>query len=200
VTTTQTGTQTGTRARILDTAWALIRQRGLGQVTVADIAKGAGVSRQLVYVHFANRAGLLVAVARHHDASSGFVERVTATRQLPPVEGLEALLRMWFAYIPEILPFARALEAAATTGDDGATAWRDRLDELWEAFRFAVDRVHRDGRLAGRWTVRTATDWVWARSHLGTWQHLVAERGWDPDDYTERAVRSILAEVVTPGS
>jgi hypothetical protein len=48
--------------------------------------------------------------------------------------------------------------------------------------------------------VRTATDWVWARSHLASWQHLVVERGWHPDDYTERAVRSILAEVVTPGS
>ena len=192
-----TTTQTDSRARILDTAWTLIRRRGPDQVTVADIAEAAGVSRQLVYVHFANRAGLLVAVARHHDASSGFVERVAATRKLPPVDGLEALLRLWCAYIPEILPFARALEAAATTGDEGGTAWHDRMDDLWEAFRVAVDRVHRDGRLAGRWTVRTATDWVWARSHLATWQHLVGERGWRPDDYTEHAVGSILAEIVT---
>jgi AcrR family transcriptional regulator len=153
-----TATRTDTRTRILDTAWTLIRRRGPAQVTVADIAKGAGVSRQLVYVHFANRAGLLVGVARHHDASSGFVERVAATRKLPPVEGLEALLRLWFGYIPDILPFARALEAAATTGDEGGTAWHDRMADLWEAYRVAVDRVHRDGRLADRWTVRPATD------------------------------------------
>jgi AcrR family transcriptional regulator len=195
-----TATQTDTRSRILDTAWTLLRQRGPNQVRVADIAEAAGVSRQLVYVHFANRAGLLVAVARHYDDSSGFVERVAATRKLPAVDGLEALLRLWYAYIPEILPFARALEAAATTGDEGGTAWHDRMDDLWEAFRVAVDRVHRDGRLADRWTVRTATDWIWARSHLTTWQHLVGERGWPPDDYTERAVRSILAEVLAPAS
>jgi AcrR family transcriptional regulator len=194
-----TATQTDAHTRILDAAWTLIRQRGPAQVTVADIAKGAGVSRQLVYLHFANRAGLLVAVARHHDASSGFVERVAATRKLPPVEGLEALLRIWLGYIPDILPFARALEAAATTGDEGGTAWHDRMGDLWEAFRVAVDRVHREGRLADRWTVPTATDWVWARSHLASWQHLVGERGWRPDDYTEHAVRSILAEVVAPG-
>jgi hypothetical protein len=90
--------------------------------------------------------------------------------------------------------------AAATTGDEGGAAWHDRMDDLWEAFRVAVDRVHRDGRLADRWTVRTATDWIWARSHLTTWQHLVGERGWPPGDYTERAVRSILAEVVAPTS
>jgi AcrR family transcriptional regulator len=125
-----------------------------------SIAEAAGVSRQLVYVHFANRAGLLVAVARHHDASSGFVERVAATRKLPALDGLEALLRLWLSYIPEILPVARALEAAATNGEEGGTAWRDRMDDLWEAFRVAVDRVHRDGRLGDRWTVRTATDWI----------------------------------------
>ena len=72
------------------------------------------------------------------------------------------------------------------------------MGDLREAFRIAVDRVHRDGRLADRWTVRTATDWVWARSHFTTWRLLVGERGWRPGDYTERAVGSILAEVLAP--
>jgi hypothetical protein len=115
-------------------------------------------------------------------ASSGFVERVAATRKLPPVDGLEALLREWLGYLPTILPVARALEAAAATGDEGGSAWRDRMDDLREAFRIAVDRVHQAGRLAGGWTVPAATDWVWARSHLTTWQHLVGERGWPPGD------------------
>jgi hypothetical protein len=46
------------------------------------------------------------------------------------------------------------------------------------------------------WTVETATDWIWARSHLTTWQHLVGERGWALDDYRERSIRSILAEIL----
>jgi hypothetical protein len=53
-------------------------------------------------------------------------------------------------------------------------------------------------RLADGWTVRAAADWTWARCHVSTWQHLVGERGWSPAEYTERTVRSILAEVVTP--
>lgn len=189
---------TDTRSRILETAWALAHERGINDVTVGEIARAAGVSRQLVYFHFENRAGLLLAMARHQDARSGFIERVADTRSLPPVEGLEKLLRVWCDYTPEILPVARTLEAAVITGDEGETAWRDRFEDLREAFRIAVHRVERDGRLAGGWTVETATDWIWARTHLAIWQHLVVEHGWSPDDYEERSIRSILAEVLTP--
>jgi AcrR family transcriptional regulator len=187
-----------TRSRILEAALALIRERGAGAVTVAEIAAAAGVSRQLVYFHFENRAGLLVAMARYQDRRSGFVKRVAAFRSLPPAEGLRELLRAWCEYVPEIMPVARALEAAAITGDEGGAAWQDRMGDLREAFRIAVDRIHLDGRLAEGWTVETATDWVWTRSHLTTWHHLVVERGWSPDDYKKRSIRSILAEVLSP--
>jgi AcrR family transcriptional regulator len=192
------GTRGDTRARILDTAWGLVQERGIGAVTVADIAAATGVSRQLLYVHFENRAGLLVAMARRHDVRSGFAGRAAEARSLPPVAALERLLRLWFAYVPEILPVARALEAAATNGDEGGVAWRDRMDDLREMFAAAVERVDQDGRLAEGWTVPSATDWVWARAQPATFQHLVVDRAWPADDYTERAVRSILAEVVTP--
>jgi AcrR family transcriptional regulator len=186
------------RERILETAWSLARERGVHAVTVADIAAASGVSRQLVYHHFDSRAGLLVAMTRHYDAAQGFRRRVAEARSLPPVEGLEALLRLWCAYVPEILPVARALEAAMTTGDEGGAAWRDRMDDIHEAFRLAVERVAGDGRLAPGWDVASAADWVWARSHPATWQHLVVERGWSPKRYVERSVASILAELVTP--
>jgi AcrR family transcriptional regulator len=192
------GTRGDTRARILDTAWGLVRERGIGAVTVADIAAATGVSRQLLYVHFENRAGLLVAMARRHDVRSGFAGRATEARSLPPVAALERLLRLWFAYLPEILPVARALEAAATNGDEAGVAWRDRMGDLREMFAAAVERVDGDGRLAPGWTVPSATDWVWARAQPATFQHLVVDRAWPAEDYTERAVRSILAEVITP--
>ena len=192
------GTGGETRARILDTAWELVRERGVGAVTVADVAAASGVSRQLLYVHFENRAGLLKAMARRHDVRSGFAGRAAEARSLPPVAALERLLRLWFAYVPEILPVARALEAAATNGDEGGVAWRDRMGDLRELFAAAVERVDQDGRLAEGWTVPSATDWVWARAQPATFQHLVVDRAWPADDYTERAVHSILAEVVTP--
>ena len=188
------------RSRILEAAWQLVRERRAADVTVAEIAGAAGVSRQLIYVHFDNRVGLFVAMARHHDQRSGFRDRVASARRRRPVPALEELLRLWFAYVPEILPVASALEAAAVAGEDGAAAVRDRLLDLREAFRLAVQRVADDGRLAAGWSVERATDWVWARSHLSSWQHLVGERGWSQREYARRATSSILAEVVrSPG-
>ena len=190
--------QRNARAHILETAWALVGERGVQAVTVADIAAASGVSRQLVYHHFESRAGLLVAMTRHHDAASGFRKRLVATRDLAPVEGFEAGLRLWLGYVPEVLHVARALEAALIAGDEGGAAWRDRMDDIHEAFRLAVARVEEAGRLAPGWTVDTAADWVYARSHVSTWQHLVADRGWPPGDYVERTIASIMAEVVAP--
>jgi AcrR family transcriptional regulator len=187
-----------TRSRILETAWALALERGTA-VPVADVARAAGVSRQLVYFHFESRAGLLIAMARHHDARSGFLARVSdALAARPPAEALERLLRAWTAYVPEILPVARALEAAVITGDEGAAAWQDRMGDLREAFRVAVGRVAADGRLAEGWTAASAADWAWARCQPSGWDHLVGERGWSPEDYAERSVRSILADVLAP--
>ena len=186
---------TDTQTRILEAAWALVLERGTVDVTVAEIAAAAGVSRQLVYFHFDNRAGLLTAMARHRDEASGFIDAVAASREMPPREGFEHLLRAWCGYLPEIVPVARALEAALMSGDDGGTAWRQRMGELREALRQAVERLE----LAPGWTADRAADWAWSRIQPTTFQHLVAERGWTPDEYADRTVRSLLTELISPG-
>jgi AcrR family transcriptional regulator len=184
-----------TKQRILEAAWHEVRERGIAEATIARIAAAAGVTRQLVYFHFSNRAGLLTAMARHRDKTSGFVAAAAASRDMPAVAGFEYLLRAWCAYLPEVQPVARALEAALVTCDEGGSAWRRRMGELREALRIALDRVEQDGRLAGGWTVETAADWAWSRIQPTTWQHLVGERGWSAGDYAERTVRSLLGEL-----
>ena len=187
-----------TRERIMETAWDLIRERGIADLTVAEIAAAAGVSRQLVYVHFDHRAGLLIAMARHNDVRTGFRERMRATRALEPIERLEATLRAWWAYLPEVLPVARALEAALVAGDEGGAAWADRMNDLWDALRLCVGRVARAGRLRPGWTRDAATDWILAHSQIAVWQTLVVDRGWSPEGYVERELAAIFAELIVP--
>ena len=100
-----------------------------------------------------NRAGLLLAMARHRDEASDFPRRVAAARELPPVDALETLLRAWCAYLPELLPVARALEAALITGDEGGEVWTDRMDDLHEIYRARARARRRrtaDSRPTGR--------------------------------------------------
>jgi AcrR family transcriptional regulator len=186
-----------TRARILETAWSEVRQRGTADVTIAGIAEAAGVTRQLVYFHFGNRAGLLTAMARHRDETSALPAEAAASRKMEPVAGLERLLRAWFVHVPDILPVSRALEAALITRDEGGTAWRDRFAELHETLRIAFARLERHALLADGWTVATATDWTWATVQPSIWDYLVEERGWQPQEYVDRTVELVLDRLVT---
>lgn len=52
-----------TRAALLGAATALVSARGTANVPVSDIADAAGVSRQLVYLHFGDRDTLLLEAA-----------------------------------------------------------------------------------------------------------------------------------------
>jgi len=175
-----------TRARVLEAAWERVLAHGPGGASVKDIAAAAGVSRQLVYFHYGSRAGLLTAMARHRDERSAFARAVAGGGSL------EAILRAWCDYIPEILPVARALEAALVTGDEGGSAWRDRMAELHAIFARAVAGLD----LADGWTQDRAADWIWARVQPSAYAHLVQERGWTQAEFTERTVAGLLRELV----
>ena len=119
------------------------------------------------------------------------IERITPTAELPPLDALESLMRAWLEYIPEILPVARQLHAAAMTGADGGEAWHRRMDELRRAFRYAARRVE----LRQPWTPETAADWIWSRTHLTVYDQLVVTRGWPSQDFADRTVPSVIGEI-----
>ena len=124
-----------TRARILDAAWRRVREHGTGAVSVKAIAAGRRASRASSSTSTTATAPACCwpwpATTTRRAASRG---RSRAARDLPPVAALEALLRAWCAYLPEMLPGARALEAALITGDEGGEVWLDRMDDLHAVF------------------------------------------------------------------
>ena len=188
----------GTKARILDAVWTLVSRSGRADLTMGDVAREVGLSRQAIYLHYPNRAALLVAAVRHFDEQHRDVAARERRRALPPVESFEAGIRAWLAYLPQLLSVAGALEAAAIVGDEGADAWHDRMRYLREGERYYIARLAEHGLLADGWTVDDALDWVWARTHPSVWRHLVVEQGWDRDKFVDRVVRSLVAELVSP--
>lgn len=155
-----------------------------------DLAAAAGLSRQMLYVLFGSRAGLLMAMVDHLDARSGAGERLASLRTaIPPAQAFEPYLRAWFDYVPEVLPVARALSAAAAQGDaDAAAAWGSRLDKLRAGFTHMTRAFRAAGVLKAGWTCETAADWILALTHVDLWQHLVVEAGWKPDVHVDRIV------------
>jgi len=187
---------TNTRDTLLDAAWHLAERHGLAQVTLAQIGAAAGMTRQTVYLHFGSRAGLLVDMARHRDRSSRNVRKMmVVARARPGRASIERFVRAWFGHAAEIVPVARAIEAAAAVDADAATAWRDRMDAQRELIRQLIDRLADAGRLSKRWTREEAVDWFWSRIHLDVWQQLVVERGWPRERVVSRVAESLWMDL-----
>src|ERR671911_544403 len=55
----------GTRAALLDATRALLEDEGSAALTMGAVAERAGVSRRAVYLHFASREQLLLALFHH---------------------------------------------------------------------------------------------------------------------------------------
>src|SRR4029453_13944172 len=115
--------------RILDAALALITKRGDAHFTMAQIGRAARVSRQAVYLHFADRAELMVALARHLDAELGLpaeIQRIADAKS--GAEKVEAMVSLQARTNPSLWAVARAVDAVRRTDAAAERAWQDRLD------------------------------------------------------------------------
>ncbi len=177
------GAGPGTAERILDATWDLFEQRGTN-FTVADIATAVGISRQAVYLHFGSRSGLFLAAVQYRDQQSGIVEKFeTAMRQSTGVTSLEAWMRVWLGYLPEVLVAAQALAGAAIVDEDAREAISDRMTLQRDSLKWVFERIETDGMLAKEWTPDEAAEIVWSLVHFDAWQHLVIEANWTPERF-----------------
>src|SRR5215216_5897920 len=117
-----------TRDRILEATRRLMEERRGQGVRMRDIADAANLSRQAVYDHFGSRTKLLVATTHYVDEVRGVREhRCRFQAALSGVERLEAYVKFWGNYIPEVYGMARALMASRETDEAAAAAWDDRM-------------------------------------------------------------------------
>jgi AcrR family transcriptional regulator len=181
--------ETGTRAAIVEAAWELARRGDIREVTVQAVAEAAGVSRQAVYLHFGSRAGLLVAMLRHHDAKSRFVHRLARDlRRSPSRESVEVWIRHWCRYLPQLMPVASPLAVEGIRDDAARAAFQDRMEHQLAGLRITFTALAEDGHLNPAWSPEQAADYLWSLLHVDSYRHLVDERGWRPAAFTERLV------------
>jgi AcrR family transcriptional regulator len=190
-----------TRARILEAAWAHVLERGRVDISIAEIAREAGVTRQSVYLAFGGRTGLMIAMARHADDRSVHSHRLRAIAAGDDA-GPEALMdyvEAWLRHLPEIYPVGVLLGAAAITDPEAAAVFNDRMvGSLHARYRSVLGRLAAAGHLARRYTPDAAADLAWSLTHIDAWRHLVVERGWTPEAFRADRAAIIRSTLLAP--
>jgi AcrR family transcriptional regulator len=114
------------RRLIEDAASALFAEHGYAGTRLEEIATRAGVTKQLLYQHFASKKALHMALLERHrdDLLAGLAEEMPGTD--PLAERLPRVLDRWFRYVEEH-PYASGLLFKDTTGDPELIAFHREL-------------------------------------------------------------------------
>ena len=188
-----------TRERILKAALDLLEQSVGKGVRMSDIAKQAGISRQALYLHFATRAELLIAVTHYVDELKESDARLAPSRAAQSgVERLDAFVEAWTGYIPEIYPTAKVLIAMGDTDKEAAAAWDLRMRDMKEGCAAAIDALVADNSLSAAYSRQDATDLLWAMLSVRNWEHLKQQCGWSQKKY-ENAIKSLARQLFVAG-
>jgi AcrR family transcriptional regulator len=181
------------RTRILEAALALIAKRGEAGVSMGEIATAARVSRQAVYLHFADRAALMLALVRHVDEKRHLDKELRKVRDASSAwAGIRAMVSLQARLNPGLWAIARALDAVRRTDEAAERGWQDRLQHRLEGCRQMIARLQEEGKLRRRLDPEVAADLLWTITSLRTWEDLVLERGWSRQRYG-RHITSLLA-------
>lgn len=188
-----------TRDRILIAAWKLLEDTGGKAVRMSDIAREAGVSRQALYLHFDNRADLLIATTRYMDDVLGVDDRLRPSREAASgKDRLLAFIAAWGGYLPDIQGVARALLAMKETDAEAEAAWDGRMGAMRQGCEAAIKALEADRQLADDWTVETATDLLWTMLSFQSWDQLTRTCGWRNDAYIARLQRQAEQSFIRP--
>jgi AcrR family transcriptional regulator len=180
------------KARILETAVRLIRRRGGADVSMAQIAKAAGISRQALYLHFPDRAALLLAVVHYVDDRRGLPAAVRDILGAPRGDAaLRRLVTLQARSNPGLWALARAFDAVRRRDADAERSWQDRKANRLRGARHIVGQLKREGVLRRDLSASVAADLLWTLTSLRTWEDLVLERGWTARQYEQRMMAAL---------
>ncbi|MFW2545224.1 TetR/AcrR family transcriptional regulator [Primorskyibacter sp. 2E107] len=186
-----------TRKKILQATWTLLESGKSGAVRMSDIAKEAGISRQALYLHYPNRADLLIAVTRYIDEAKAVDAQLAESRKAQGAARLDAYIAAWGGYIPEIYGVGRALMAMADSDAEAREAWTDRMAAMRHGCAAAVAALEEAGLLAEGLEKTEATDLLWTLLSVRNWEQLRHGCGWTQAAYIAgmtRAARRMLMD------
>jgi AcrR family transcriptional regulator len=160
---------------------------------MADIAAAAKLSRQAVYLHFSDRAELMIALVRFADEQRNLAQEIHKVTDAP--SGAAALLEtaaLQARMNPGIWAAARAVDAVRRLDPAAERSWQDRLAHRLAGAREIVSRLRAENNLRPNLDSDAAADLLWSITSLRMWEDLVLERGWTAAQYEARITELLL--------
>lgn len=159
------------------------------------IAKAAGVSRQAVYLHFADRAQLLLALSDYIDEEvgvGGWMDQIAELGDGRDMLRLLALTRSRRS--ASIASLNRAIETARRKDEAVSRAWQQRHEATVDWMkRVIVRRLREEGRLHPSWKPKRAASFLVMLFALRNWDNLIDASGWSAREYVEIVTAAALS-------
>jgi AcrR family transcriptional regulator len=190
----------GTRERILDAARKIVDANGVDAATMKAVADAAGISRQAVYLHFSDRAQLLVSLSDYIDEARGLGDWMTQIESLGDGrEMLRTLAVLRCQRSAGLVSLVRSVENARFRDQGAHDAWFTRhqanVDFMSDVI---VRRLQIEGRLHPTWEPKDAATFLVTLFSLRNWDDLTQAWGWSDDHYVEVLVAAALSVVSGP--
>jgi AcrR family transcriptional regulator len=192
-----------TRREILAVAHDLFVEQGYGRTTIADIARGAGVSPETIYAAFKNKATLL---HRVWDVTVGGDDDEVVFHERPEIMAIRAepdLARRFVLHAKMSTATARRMTPfmLAVQGSSGAEeSAREMLAEMDRQRYDGIGVMAAEAAATGQLAVseQECRDLVWATTDGLLWHRLVQVRGWSDEQYADWLARMWVSALVDP--
>lgn len=164
---------------------------------MSEIADAAGVTRQLLYVHFENRTDLLVELSRELDRDARTPVLQATIDDAPSArEALRAAVRVQADIKPKIQGLATSLELLRSTDAAAAEACEERENARLGRCRAVIDRLAAEGHLTAGWSHAAAAELFWSMTSLRSWEDLVQRRKWSKSAWVKRTTAALESALV----
>ncbi len=161
---------------------------------MSQVATRAGVSRQALYLHFADRTTLLLEASRLADRKYRTPDRQRRIDEAP--SGREALRKAVAlqAHIkPLLLPMIIALGVLRRSDAAAEIAWQERDQARLERCRQVADRLENESLLRPGLSTDAAAAMIWVATSSAAWEDLVLSCGWTAQRWTDETVALLEA-------
>ena len=191
---------TATRNRIIDTVESLLLEKGFAGMTVAEVAKRAGVSPQTVYAIFSSKAGIIMAAIE--DRVLKDERNIDAIKQMHNTTDPTQILRSAAKIIRNVYegnaPTFTAVYGACMVSPRLAELEKELNDLRREKQAPLVESLVASGEMLPHLDRDDVRDLLWALSGREMYYLLVVRRGWSPDRYEEQLASLLITSLVRP--